>query len=247
MNTCECRPEPFSSKQELKKHKSKDCLLEKEACPHCSVLFSKTKIHRHIKLASCIRDCADCGEVFSSKQALAKHRTKSCGFNLVYCPNCDEGFQKDKLLKHISDEVCARVCKDCNLTFDSKLNLINHKNACTGGKMLECEACDRLFESPGRLEQHLEGNECEQDRIKEAIKSSMLYIAMRNQEEEQEKEGKACLIQNDADRLQRWVENMRCYGIMGDSCMDKPYLVRVAPCVRQSRPVRTYSDYRLTP
>ena len=224
MNTCECRSEPFSSKRELKKHKSKDCLLEKEACPHCSVLFSKTKIQRHIKLATCIRDCEACGETFSSKQALAKHRNNSCGYNLVYCPNCNEGFQKDKLLKHISGEVCIRNCKDCGLIFDSKQGLIKHmKNACTGGKMLECEACDRLFESQGRLDQHLDSNECEQGRIEEAYERARLYMTRCKQEEEQEKEWRAYIIERDAARLQRWEENMVCYRIMGDKCMDKPW------------------------
>lgn len=129
--------------------------------------------------------CSHCKKVFSSAQYLITHVEKhtnprkrkklppkpvqvpSSGPTAYVCPYCNLTFEKEKSLAghlhvhkgRVSEN--AMKCKDCDMMFNSKGSLWNHKKKAHTKVLHKCKVCMETFITKPAFEKHLKRHELE--------------------------------------------------------------------------------------
>ncbi|XP_048759558.1 histone-lysine N-methyltransferase MECOM-like isoform X2 [Ostrea edulis] len=116
----------------------------------------------------------ECGEVFRSKIALARHQTYAC----THSSNLRNTHQKMSIDKHSDEEnrdskstvngdsdlsseapepgdIGEFKCDQCPRSFQWKSNLIRHQITHDSLKKFSCENCDKIFTDPSNLQRHI--------------------------------------------------------------------------------------------
>ncbi|XP_061162416.1 histone-lysine N-methyltransferase MECOM-like isoform X2 [Saccostrea echinata] len=116
----------------------------------------------------------DCGEVFRSKIALARHQTYACTHS-SHVQNISQKMSIDKIPEEETKESKSVVngetdlsseapeagdqgefkCDECPRSFQWKSNLIRHQITHDSLKKFSCENCDKIFTDPSNLQRHI--------------------------------------------------------------------------------------------
>lgn len=126
--------------------------------------------------------CGECGDVFYDmgdlRRHLGRHRIKNksisesflprlihCGPRLFECNICDRVFSESGYLKlhvKIHQGLKPYRCSECNLAFDSCIELQKHFNthvvSRTPSKLRKCDICQDIFPSAEEYAQHLKSH-----------------------------------------------------------------------------------------
>ena len=139
-------------------------------CYECSSTFiSVKKLHIHMESVHYGQSftCDECGEIFSRKDSLQRHRVAShTGDNFdskFECEECDGTFtRKENLTRHkkkvhSNNDEEKFECRDCGIQFSRRDNLKRHIET-----HLVCKYCGKQFVKKKSLEVHMQGaHECE--------------------------------------------------------------------------------------
>merc|ERR1719233_759963 len=129
-------------------------------CYECSSTFiSVKKLHIHMESVHYGQSfaCDECGEIFTRKDSLHRHRVTSHtreNFGSKFeCEECCQQFsRKDKLKRHI--ETVHLVCKYCGKQFVKKKRLDIHLRGAHETDLIRCDVCDKVFVDEDDYERH---------------------------------------------------------------------------------------------
>ena len=135
-------------------------------CYECSSTFvSVKKLHIHMESVHYGQTfaCDDCGEIFSRKDSLHRHRVTSHtedNFDSKFeCEECEGTFTRKEDLTRHKEEVHANndeekfECRDCGKQFNRRDNLKRHIETLH----LVCKYCGKQFVKKKSLEVHMRG------------------------------------------------------------------------------------------
>ncbi|CAG9559169.1 unnamed protein product [Danaus chrysippus] len=146
-------------------------------CSTCDKVFKRRDNFRsHIGTheASLRRHvCSVCGERFSYRSTLNKHRRATHTPHVAErheCTRCERAFTAAWMLKnHIKrdhDRLTPYTCdyKECDRKFFKKCDLVVHKRQHTGERPYSCEICKQKFLHSSHLKRHERGVDCAKRR-----------------------------------------------------------------------------------
>ncbi|CAH2093639.1 unnamed protein product [Euphydryas editha] len=144
-------------------------------CSMCDKIFKKKDNYKsHIATHSAAlrrHTCGLCGERFSYRSTLNKHRAAAHEPRVRpahACPQCARTFAAAWMLKnHIErdhERLTPYVCdaKDCGRKFYKKCDLVVHKRYHTGERPFVCEICKHAFPHVSHLKRHERYVDCTQ-------------------------------------------------------------------------------------
>ncbi|XP_063631282.1 zinc finger protein ZFP2-like [Cydia splendana] len=141
-------------------------------CAHCDKQFlKKTSRSTHMRITHPLENanigtCELCGEIFTSRQGLKMHKTRSHRESLdrsLFCRKCRLQFEsKEALLRHKEQQPGKRchnkksACQQCGALFKTEEGLIQHKHEIHGVELFTCDACNKSFLSKMSLSVHID-------------------------------------------------------------------------------------------
>ncbi|XP_063545019.1 zinc finger protein 117-like [Cydia strobilella] len=141
-------------------------------CAHCDKQFlKKTSRSTHMRITHPLENanigtCELCGEIFTSRQGLKMHKTRSHRESLdrsLFCRKCRLQFEsQEALLQHKEQQPGKRchnkksACQQCGALFKTEEGLIQHKHEIHGVELFTCDACNKSFLSKMSLSVHID-------------------------------------------------------------------------------------------
>ncbi|XP_048002578.1 zinc finger protein ZFP2-like [Leguminivora glycinivorella] len=141
-------------------------------CAHCDKQFlKKTSRSTHMRIAhplenASIGTCELCGEIFTSRQGLKMHKTRSHRESLdrsLFCRKCRLQFETTEALRRHKDQQPGKrcynnksACQQCGALFKTEEGLIQHKRETHGVELFTCDACNKSFLSKMSLSVHID-------------------------------------------------------------------------------------------
>ncbi|XP_028267868.1 zinc finger protein 16-like isoform X2 [Parambassis ranga] len=129
-------------------------------CNKCGKIYQSPKaLIKHLK--SCHSKslfCDICGEVFSDRGCLQRHKKTHKDVEEFVCQECGKTFQRmDHLNVHVRIHSGEKPyqCNICEKAFSQSQNLIIHKRIHTGERPYKCSLCDKGFTTSSQLKTHM--------------------------------------------------------------------------------------------
>ncbi|CAH1270978.1 ZSCAN2 [Branchiostoma lanceolatum] len=159
--TCDICDETFSKKGPYLSHRRTHRGEESYSCKDCEAVFEdRAGLKKHRKQhggGDNTFPCEECGNSFSSKDALIQHKRRHTGEKPFSCNECDAKFaQKASLIRHRRRHTGERpfACDMCDKKFTEKNNMLNHRRIHTGEKPFKCYVCGVSFRQLSTLIGH---------------------------------------------------------------------------------------------
>ena len=130
--------------------------------PGCDYQGAKKNLTRHIQTVHEKRRyvCVLCGDTFSQKFYMVKHKSIKHGGITIKCELCNESYStKSSLREHqrIKHENDPRyTCAECGKTFMIKTTYISHLSGHYDFTAFECEHCHSKFKYKSSLTKHMQ-------------------------------------------------------------------------------------------